>query len=303
MGKENSKKEKKLWGYERSHIINGLLFCTPWILGFLIFTAYPLVQTFIYSFNNVIIPPGGIEMSWAGISNFRTLFNDTTFSDAIEAYFLELLLGVPVVIVFSLILAMVLNSTTKFKGILRSIFFLPVIITSGPVFAIFIEQGVAQLPGVEELFNFHTMAETMPLFAVNAIEMLTTQFIMLLWFSGIQILVFLTALQKIDSGMFEAASIDGASKWAVFWKLILPSLLPVIIINIIFTVVLMSTFPLNPIIQKIQSDMFDPEHGFGYAAAQSWIYTLTSLLMLGLFLGMIMLILGRKKKIKVKTYY
>jgi len=301
MAKESSKKEKRHWGYERSHVINGLLFCTPWILGFLILTAFPIFQTLRYSFHRVVITTEGIELTWLGFANYRELFSSTAFTNAIEAYFFEILLGVPIVIVFSLILAMVLNSTTKFKGILRSVFFLPVVITSGPVFAVFIEQGVAEFPGIEQFLDFETLAQTMPLFAVNALEMLITQFIMLLWFSGIQMLIFLTALQKIDTGMFEAASIDGASKWAVFWKLVLPSLLPVIIINVIFTVVIMSTFPLNPIIQMIQYDMVD--RGLGYASAISWLYTLTEIFMLGLFLGFIMLILGRKKKIKVKTYY
>ena len=193
---------------------------------------------------------------------------------------------VPVITVVSLILAMLLNSKLKGTGFFRTIFFLPVIITSGPVIGIFIDQGVASFPGIESLINFDAMAGTVPQFLIDALQFLTGEFIMILWFSGIQILVFMTGLQKMDKNMYEAAQIDGASKWETFWKLTLPALNPTIVLNVVFTVVIQSVFSLNPIISRISKYMNESGEGggYGYASATAWIYFVVMLVLLGLFI-------------------
>ncbi|HIU79890.1 MAG TPA: sugar ABC transporter permease [Candidatus Coproplasma excrementipullorum] len=277
-------KKEKFKRFLRSETFSGYLFVLPWIIGFAALVAYPIIQTLIFSFSTVSIRPGSIETSPAGFSNYiYALITDTSFTEALSEYATEIILYVPIITVVSLIIAMLLNSKLKGTGFFRTIFFLPVIITSGPVIQIFIEQGVASFPGVDELINFEELASTLPEFLVSALQFLTSEFIMILWFSGIQILVFMTGLQKMDKSMYEAAKIDGASGWEMFWKITLPALNPTIVLNVVFTVVMQSVFSLNPIIVKIQNDMNGTGEGagYGYASAMAWIYFAVILVILG----------------------
>ena len=94
------------------------------------------------------------------------------------------------------------------------------------------------------------------------------------WYSGVQLIIYLSMLQKMDKSMYEAAQMDGASPWESFWKITLPALKPVILINLVYTFIVLATFDNNPIV-KIISDTITAEHadkGPGLAAAYAWIY-------------------------------
>lgn len=280
-----SNKESVWYRIVHSQTFSGYMFLLPWIIGFLAFVAYPIIQTFVFSLSEVEVRPGEISTSFAGFKNYaQALINDGNFISALSDYVMEIILYVPVITVISLILAMLLNSKLKGTGFFRSVFFFPVIITSGPVIKMFIDQGVASFPGIEKLINFSELSETLPQFLVDALQFLTSEFIMILWFSGIQLLVFMTGLQKMDKSMYEAAKIDGATKWEMFWKITLPALNPTIVLVVVFTVVMQSIFSLNPIITKIQNDMnaTDGSGGYGYASAMAWIYFIVMLVILGL---------------------
>lgn len=283
--KPKNKKDGKAYRFFHSETFAGYLFLLPWLIGFCAFVAYPIIQTLIFSFGDVEIRPGEINTTFIGFDNYaKALLKDSNFTKALGDYATEIILYVPVITVISLILAMLLNSKLKGTGFFRTVFFFPVIITSGPVIKKFIDQGVASFPGIEDLIDFTQLAETLPQFLVDALQFLTSEFIMILWFSGIQILVFMTGLQKMDKSMYEAAKIDGATKWEMFWKITLPALNPTIVLNVVFTVVMQSIFSLNPIITKIQTDMnaTDGSGGYGYASAMAWIYFIVMLLILGL---------------------
>lgn len=296
--KKSNRFKAKFKGFFHSEAFSGLVFILPWLIGFAVFVAYPIIQTLVFSFSDVTIRPGEIVTEGVGFKNYAyALITDTAFSEALGDYAMEIILYVPVITVVSLILAMLLNSKLKGTGIFRTIFFLPVIITSGPVIEIFITQGVASFPGIEKLINFTELAETLPQFLIDALQFLTSEFIMILWFSGIQILVFMTGLQKLDKSMYEAAKIDGATKWEMFWKLTLPALNPTIVLNVVFTVVMQSIFSLNPIIKKIQNDMHGSGDGagYGYASAMAWIYFIVMLAILG-----VAVLIFKKHEKKVK---
>ena len=266
--------------------LKGLIFCTPWIIGFLVFTIYPLIQTLLFSFSNVNLTPDGFVSNWVGFKNYFNIFtSDTDFILALKSYLVTMIIYVPLITIFSLMLAMMLNSKIKTKGLFRTIFFLPVVITSGPVMRILIEQGVTAMPGVNTLVNVEEMTSNMPELMRMAFNVLTSEFIMILWFSGIQILVFLTGLQKIDKGVYEASAIDGANKWEQFWKVTLPAINPTIVINVVFTTVMQSIFALNPIILKIQTDMNDTAEGkgYGYSSALAFTYFMIMVVTLVIF--------------------
>ena len=255
--------------------VKGLLFCAPWIFGFLLFTLYPLIQTLIFSFSDVKLSTEGFATELVGFKNYINIFtNDTSFILALKNYLISMVVYVPIITIVSLIIALLLNSKIKTKSLFRTIFFFPVIITSGPVISILINQGVTAMPGLNTLFDINSLMNGMPEFVRIAFNILTSEFIMLLWFSGIQILVFVTALQKIDKSVYEASAIDGANKWEQFWKVTLPAVNPTIVINVVFTTVMQSTFALNPIILKIQADMNDSTEGkgYGYSSALAFAY-------------------------------
>lgn len=294
-------KDTKFGRFLHSETFSGYLFVLPWLIGFAIFVAYPIIQTLIFSFSDVHTS-NGITTDGVGFKHYiYALATDTEFTKALSDYVMEIVLYVPVITVVSLVLAMLLNSKLKGTGFFRTIFFLPVIITSGPVIKIFIDQGVAAFPGIEKLINFTELAETLPQFLIDALQFLTSEFIMILWFSGIQILIFMTGLQKLDKSMYEAAKIDGASQWETFWKLTLPALNPTIVLNVLFTVVMQSVFSLNPVILKIAAakDGAGDGAGYGYAAAMAWIYFIVMVAIIGL--SVLIFKKHEKREKRVKT--
>lgn len=276
-----------------------LVFSSIWIIGFIVFSLYPIIQSFIYSFHQVNVTPTGIVQTKIGLENIRAiLFDDTDFKAAISVYLIQMIVFIPVIIVVSLIIALLLNSITKGKGFFRMLFFLPIVITSGPVIHQFLSQGIASFPGASEALNVASLSNFLPMFVIDIIQTFLDSFIMILWFTGIEILIFMVGLQKLDKSMYEAAKIDGANAWEAFWKITLPALNPIIVINVIFAVIMQSMFSLNPIIAKIRNDMYAVEYGFGYAAAEAWIYFIVLLLVLGVYV--LIFISKPKRKARVK---
>jgi oligogalacturonide transport system permease protein len=273
-------------GLKTKNSLVGLLFVSPWIIGFAIFTAFPLLYSLFLSFQKVKITTSGIQTEFIKFENFQYAFVvDAIFTERLTKYLEEMIISVPIIIVFSLIIALLLNQKIKFRGMFRTIFFLPVIIASGPVMKELIDQGITTIPTIEKYAIYQALIDSPDGFLNGILLYLIKNLIMILWFSGVQILIFIAALQKMDKQIYEAAKIDGASNWESFWKVTLPSLFPMIIVNTIYTIVMYSMFSLNPIIEHIQTNMFKVDTGFGYASALSWIYFLIIALALALSVG------------------
>jgi oligogalacturonide transport system permease protein len=264
--------------------LQGLAFISPWLIGFLIFTLVPLVRTFWLSLNEVRVTAGGIRTFFVELRNYKDAFlTDVTFSGMLIDYALQMAVYIPVIISFSMAVALLLNLKIRGQGLFRTIFFLPVIISSGPVLAELADKGAMTFEGLTKLDFLVNLQTTLPPSIARLLAFAVGSFIVILWFSGVQILIYLASLQKIDRSMYEAARIDGASGWQILWKLTIPSLIPITFINIVYTIVTVSTFSTNAVIQKIQTDMYRPERGLGYASALSWIYFLVMLAIIGLF--------------------
>ena len=278
--------KKKLMTNSARENIWGWLFVSLWVIGFLVFTCYPLLRTFALSFNKVTITAEGIVTEAVGGANYKNaLLSDVVFTDALIDFVGELILDVPIVIVFSLVMAMILNMGLKGTGLLRTVFFLPVIIMSGPVMKKLIENGATTIQGAAESALVQNVLGMLPDQLASILNNLLSSFIMILWFCGVQILIFLSALQKVDKPVYEAAKIDGASKWAQFWKITLPTLRPMIIVNMLYTIVSISSFELNDVIVLIQTDSFAANYGLGYASALSFLYFIVLILIMGMFVG------------------
>lgn len=261
--------------------LQGYRFLLPWIIGFALFTAAPLAQTFQYSLSNVKVAVTGIELAAVGWQNYtRALFTDPTFVQLLVEYLIETAISVPIILIFSLIIALFLNVPFWGRSIFRTIFFLPVVITSGPVISELVAQGATSAPQVASSAAVAAFVAQLPALLRDPVQYLLTSFILILWFSGVQILIYLAGLQKIDRFVYEAASVDGASAWEMFWKITLPALTTTTLINALYTVITLSHFSENKVIKYIAARIYDVEGGIGYASAMAFLYSLALIVLL-----------------------
>ena len=289
MMKEIKRKTSKL---KRRESLMGYIFVLPWIIGVITFLIIPLFQSFYYALCNVKITPKGKVFNFIKFQNFTDIFRiDPLFLPDLIGYLLDTLLSVPVIVVFSLIIAMLLNGKMRGKGIFRMIYFLPVIVVSGPVMAQLADQGAASIPAMNITVIASVLYDIFPYYLVDPIVGLFNNMIMVLWYSGVQILIFLAAIQKIDGSLYEAAKIDGGSGWECFWKITLPTIKPMILLNAVYTIIFLSNNEQNVIITAIYNDMFAINRGYGYASAKAWMYAVVVCLLV----AFIALLLRQKK--------
>lgn len=279
--------------------MKGYLFVLPWVIGFLLFFAYPLIQSFIYSISEVRITARERIVDPQGWENYSYIFTrDIYFMERLRAFIVNTVFSLPIILVFSMAIAMLLNQNIKMKGAFRTLFFLPVIVVSGPVLSRLMNEGATTLPLIEQYGVYTIINETLPQFLVEPVTNIFQQLILILWYSGVPILINLAGLQKIDNNIYEAALIDGASSWVVFWKITLPSMKRILLLGAIYSIVLMGTSEINEVIILIRENMLNPSTGFGIAAAMAWLYAVS----LGLIMGVAYLIFGRNKKIRSDAY-
>jgi len=286
--KEARKNRKKIkpGRLAKREAITGLIFVSPWIIGACVFLIYPLVTSFYYSLNNIRITPLKKIFTFVGYGNYTQIFlGDPDFPTQLIDYITTTIISVPVIVVFALIIAMMLNENIKARGFFRMIFFIPVIIVSGPILGMLTSEGAGSITAIDTQSIVNAISNVLPAMLAEPISELFENMIMILWYSGVQILLFLSGLQKIDRSMYEAAQMDGGSAWECFWKITLPMIKPMILLNCVYTVVFMSNNDQNEIIELIKSSMFSgvQEKGYGYASAMAWMYSIFELLLVGFF--------------------
>lgn len=275
--------------------MKGYLFLLPWLTGFVLFFALPLVQSVWYSWHDVKVTANGLKMTWVGWANYRYIFqSDTVFVEQLINFFTDSILRLAVILVFSLVIAMMLNQPIKGKGVFRTLFFLPIIVVSGPVLQRLVNEGATTVPLIESYGVNGIIEALLPPMLARPLSELFSQLILVLWYSGVPILIYMTALQKIDRSLYEASMIDGANGWISFWKITLPALRPMILINGVYTLVFLATTGLNEVMATINDRMFktgEQGGGYGIASAMAWVYAVS----LGLAL-IVMLLITRERK-------
>jgi len=145
-----------------------------------------------------------------------------------------------------------------------------------------VSQGAATVPTIERYGIYQVIEANLPPAIAAPVTYLFSQIILILWFSGVQILLFLAGLQKMNKSMYEAARIDGATAWEMFWKVTLPELRPIVLVNAVYTIVTLATFSGNEVMVQVQDAAFRPGQGFGYASALAWVHFVLVVLCLGL---------------------
>lgn len=278
--KRNQTKPRRSLRPRTRSTITGTLFFLPWLIGFFAITAYPLVYSLVICFNQVQIKPGEIILEPVGWEYFRQAFAvDTEYPTKLLASLASVLLGTPLVVVFSLVIALLLNRRFRGRTVYRIVFFLPVVIMSGPVMSELMTESSAMSINMD-IMGLRSILMELDYGWARILLTFLNSFVRILWFCGVQIIVFLAGLQKIDRNMYEAAAIDGATAWEAFWKITLPHLRPIILLNAIYTIIEMGTAADDATNGKIVSAIRDIARPYSYAAVLSWIYAFGLLLLI-----------------------
>lgn len=290
---------------ERKNMV-GYLFILPFLIGLFAIFLPAIVKSIMYAFSVVDIQMGRVVLTAPTPTRWKN-FSDALFVDThFRVYMWEVIQGMIgdliTIIFFSFFIAIVLNQKFIGRGAARTIFFLPVLLATGIIAAAdvttsFTNGGIVGSTALSTAFNNGAMAKLLDLQQMlESVQISPTisKFIYttlgntygIVNSSGVQILIFLSALQGISPSLFESAKVEGATKWEEFWKITFPMLTPMILVNVVYTIVDSFSNPKYQVLSYIQSTAFE-QNNFGLSAAFSWLYFLVVLVIIGIIWGLI----------------
>lgn len=275
---------------QRDNLV-GYMFILPFVIGFILFILSPVVQSIVLSINEVKVTQTGFETSYIGFENYRFALrvHADFLRDLVEVMGL-MLLNVFWIIVFSFFAALLLNQNFRGRLVFRVIFFLPVVMAAGVILQLEVQDYMMGVIGGEvqqtySFINFDTLRALLmqlqipEVFMENiakAVDSIPT----IVNASGIQILIFLAGLQSISPSLYEASQVEGATAWENFWLITFPMVSPLIMTNVVYTVIDFFVSQSNSLVQLIRNTTFQGA-GFGVSSAMSWIYFASICLVLG----------------------
>ncbi len=262
----------------RSYI--GLLYITPWIIGFLVFQAYPIVSSFIFSFTDFDMLE---TMNFVGADNYVKMFTrDPEFYNTLLVTFMYVLYAVPMKVTFALVIALVLNARIKGINFFRTVYYLPSILGGSVAVAllwrfIFMREGTVNTAlGAIGIGPVGWLSS--PSLALFTVSLLTV------WQFGSSMVLFLAGLKQIPKELYEAAKVDGASRPRMFFRITLPMLSPIVFFNLVMQMVnsfqeftgafvITQKGPLNSTFLYVMKLYWEGFNFFkmGYASALSWV--------------------------------
>ncbi len=288
-----SKNKNKLAGLQKRKAISGYLFISPFIFGFLVFMIKPLFESCYMSFCNVNLEAGKVTKTLAGLVNYKyALRVDPEYFRLLTEEISRMMVYSLAIIVFSFFVALILNQKFHGRALVRAIFFLPVILSSGVIIGLesnnqlmanlaqTIEDSASGVSVTAALESILRTAGVGVRAYEKVFEVIDNIYDVALA-SGIQIIIFLSGLQTISSSMYEAADIEGCTKWESLWKITFPMISSLFLVNWIYTVVDFCMRSDNSVIEKIQTVMVQNQE-YGNASAMSWIYFLIVLAFVGI---------------------
>lgn len=291
------KKLKKNRGIDAIKDKYGQLFTTPWFIGIIIFFLIPMAQSIYFSFSEVTVVPGGMDISFVGLKNYKNiLLEDPDYLKNLSEAITSFLYQIPVILLLSLVLALFLNQ--KFRGRLffRALFFLPVIIATGTVITWLFkttdsdlnnlgvsESYTASMFSVKDIINWLQIDGRIAEYIIRTISKIFD----LIWSCGIQTVLFLAGLQSIPGTLYEASRVEGATKWEEFWFITFPMLSRVTLLVTVFTIVEQMTSTRIRMVSKTYSMM--TAGTYDKTSAMLWFY----FLVVGGLMGILLLIYER----------
>ena len=285
---------------------SGYIFVLPFILGLVLVYLPILLDSIWLSFGyleTVVDSTTGelvTEMRYVGLDYYKLAFKDEAFLTALLDSLQQLLFQVPAIIIFSLFVAVVLNQKMLGRALFRAIFFIPVIISTGLMDSINAQDQMTQdsMDGIDNgmqsgngdtsnqiisTLDVEMIFRSMKLGGqlVDVIVQLVNDIYNIINYSGVQMLIFLAALQSVSPAIYEACRVDGATGWETFWKVTFPMISPMILVNGIYTIIDSFTRRTNPVMVYIDTKVVDIYH----QNTMSWIYFTIVILILAIFAG------------------
>ena len=300
----NRNKKKRLTLLQRRSLM-GYLFILPWFVGFILFYVRSLILTGQFAFNKLTIDTvnGGYILDPVGFENFRYAFQvHGTFKQVLTSSVLNMLVDVPLIIFFSLFMAMLLNKKFPGRAIVRAIFFLPVLLNSSAITAAMemsrqmmnggvstqaaemAASGTANLAFSIDYLVDMFMNLGLPASLVEYIEAAVGRINDIIAASGIQIIIFIAALQSIPGSMYEVAKIEGATGYETFWKVTFRMVMPHIISNVVYTIV--DSFTESDVVNLAYDTAFN-EFNYGLSSVFSLVSTVVTCVILVVICGAI----------------
>ncbi|MCH5259811.1 MAG: sugar ABC transporter permease [Lachnospiraceae bacterium] len=287
------RRKAKLAGLQKRKAISGYLFISPFIIGFLAFMVQPLFQSLYMSFCDVKLGAGSFDLAWKSIDNYNYAFRvDADYVRLLTEELMRMAVYSVAIMVFSFFVALVLNQKFKGRALVRSVFFLPVILASGVMLKL--DSNNALMAALAQTVEINAQGTTSITDAIQNI--LRTSGVGVRAFeklfevidniydvaisSGIQIIIFLSGLQTISQSMYEAADIEGCTKWESLWKITFPMVSSLFLVNWIYTVVDFCMRSDNEVIDKITTYM-NVNLNYGLASAMSWTYFVLVMVIIG----------------------
>ena len=296
-------KRRKIASLDRRKARAGWFFVLPFILGFIVIYLPMVYESILLSFHTVQIvggEGGGYTMTYVGLANFKdALFKDPNFVKTLVAGLGQMAFDIPAILIFSLFMAVMLNQKMAGRAAFRAIFFLPVILSTGIMESIAkadvnmeeIEGGEGIDTGTESNAS-QQLVSTMDLQLLFANMKVGTELVTYVTTAinniydivnraGVQMLIFLAALQSISPAIYEACRIDGATAWETFWKVTFPMISPMILVNGVYTIIDSFTTESNQVMTYISS-VYSQAGGDVLSSAMAWIYFLIVILIVAI---------------------
>lgn len=287
------RQKTKLAGLQKRKAISGYLFISPFIIGFLAFMVKPLFQSLYMSFSDVQLGAGEFKTMWKGLSNYNYAFRvDANFVRLLTEELSRMAIYSVAIMVFSFFVALVLNQKFKGRALVRSVFFLPVILASGVMLKLdsdnalmaavaqTVEVNAGGTAGITNALQNILRTTGVGVRAFETLFEIIDNIYDVAISSGIQIIIFLSGLQTISISMYEAADIEGCTKWESLWKITFPMVSSLFLVNWIYTVVDFCMRSDNEVIEKITTYM-NVNLNYGLASAMSWVYFVLVMAIIG----------------------
>ena len=301
------KKKKKGASLDVRKARAGWFFILPFLIGFVLIYLPVVFDSIKYSFHEIkILVGGGYELKWVGWKNYSdAILVDPSFVTTLVAGLKQLILDIPSIVLFSLFVAIILNQKIAGRAAFRAIFFIPVILTTGLIADIDagntmndymsnaqgIDDGsgeasqateIVSVMDVERLFRGMMIGTEIVEYVVQMVNNIFN----IVNRCGVQMLIFLSGLQSISPAIYESCSIDGASGWETFWKITLPMVSPMILVNTVYTIIDAFTSSDNKVMKYI-STVYEQANGNVLSSAMSWMYFLIVILIIAAVAGIL----------------
>ena len=299
------KKRRKIASLERSKARAGWIFVLPFIVGFVLIYLPIIFDSIKYTFcefvpDRVLKDTVPVFVGWENYSYVLT--KDPDFVQTLLSGFQQLAFDIPMILIFSLFMAVLLNQDMAGRAAFRAIFFIPVILSCGIMESIeaqnVLGQNMESAEGFSDGSGSNTAAEIVSaadfsklfsnmmvgnqLFeyvaqAINNIYDIVNR-------SGVQMLIFLAGLQSISPAIYESVQIDGATAWETFWKITFPMISPMLLVNAVYTIIDSFTTDSNVVMSFIAS-AYSASNGTVRSSAMAWIYFLLVIIVLAVVAG------------------